>query len=666
VRGALGPGLAFLALSGLLSLLTPAFLDPTNLSNVLLQSAINAVLAAGMTFVILTGGIDLAIGSVRFFVAATEWLNTLPSHAPALIEEAAAIRASMEAFGTRAEATLSSLRNREGLLEFAGAIFGAASSLSGGFERTVVDAAQRQGERAANSLVRHFLTTPLPELAETVGEIIGTVVIELILLLFTEGIGNLITRLGEFARALAPLSRGVRAFTGVAIEVGRIITQIEHMIGVLMSRTVLRPVMPLLEALQPLLARMQRFAQRLIGVGEESTLALARAGSGAVGEVGSAARVVDRPPVPGTTPSRPASGVTTAAPTSVTTPSTPTRVAPPSEPPVPLSGVPRSRRPVRGATAEGTGEAFRYEYHPESPTPVVETRRARRGRPEHVESSVRGPREPLPAWQEEYIQSLVDDAADAGLLDHLVEAEMRATLAGDRAAIEAHLRARLADRSDDEVTNLFERLERSLDVASETVRATEGTGRGARSPSAEEELNASPEARAVGEDEVEVLSPRYANDRFDANMTEEDLAEIAQELFPNYRYDPATRGRITLHRGRPVAGRRRPPGSTIPDLYLRGGRASSGVPRRPPISLEAKNYFLGTEDVYEEFLLAVTRQARQRTLALPRTAEQHLLIDLRGQEVTRAFVEGLRRDLVARSGGILRFERIHFLPRSLE
>ena len=64
MRGALGPGLAFLALSGLLSLLTPAFLDPTNLSNVLLQSAINAVLAAGMTFVILTGGIDLAIGSV--------------------------------------------------------------------------------------------------------------------------------------------------------------------------------------------------------------------------------------------------------------------------------------------------------------------------------------------------------------------------------------------------------------------------------------------------------------------------------------------------------------------------------------------------------------------------------------------------------------------------
>ncbi|MBS2036101.1 substrate-binding domain-containing protein [bacterium] len=60
----IGPALAFLCLSALLSLLTPNFLQAANLTNVLLQSAINGVLAAGMTFVILTGGIDLAVGSV--------------------------------------------------------------------------------------------------------------------------------------------------------------------------------------------------------------------------------------------------------------------------------------------------------------------------------------------------------------------------------------------------------------------------------------------------------------------------------------------------------------------------------------------------------------------------------------------------------------------------
>ncbi|MBX3170782.1 MAG: substrate-binding domain-containing protein [Candidatus Eremiobacteraeota bacterium] len=59
-----GPAIAFICLSALLSLLTPDFLQTTNLTNVLLQSAINGVLAAGMTFVILTGGIDLAVGSI--------------------------------------------------------------------------------------------------------------------------------------------------------------------------------------------------------------------------------------------------------------------------------------------------------------------------------------------------------------------------------------------------------------------------------------------------------------------------------------------------------------------------------------------------------------------------------------------------------------------------
>ena len=41
-----------------------AFLTPGNLSNVLRQNAFIAILGAGMTFVILTGGIDLSVGSV--------------------------------------------------------------------------------------------------------------------------------------------------------------------------------------------------------------------------------------------------------------------------------------------------------------------------------------------------------------------------------------------------------------------------------------------------------------------------------------------------------------------------------------------------------------------------------------------------------------------------
>jgi len=48
----------------LFALLTPNFLNPNNLLNIARQASINIVLAAGMTFVILTGGIDLSVGSI--------------------------------------------------------------------------------------------------------------------------------------------------------------------------------------------------------------------------------------------------------------------------------------------------------------------------------------------------------------------------------------------------------------------------------------------------------------------------------------------------------------------------------------------------------------------------------------------------------------------------
>ena len=55
--------LAFAALCAVLSLLSPAFLTVPNAINVLRQISINGVLAIGVTFVILTGGIDLSLGS---------------------------------------------------------------------------------------------------------------------------------------------------------------------------------------------------------------------------------------------------------------------------------------------------------------------------------------------------------------------------------------------------------------------------------------------------------------------------------------------------------------------------------------------------------------------------------------------------------------------------
>jgi ribose transport system permease protein len=52
------------ALVTLLAVLSPYFLTVSNLMNVLEQTSINAVIAVGMTFVILSGGIDLSVGSL--------------------------------------------------------------------------------------------------------------------------------------------------------------------------------------------------------------------------------------------------------------------------------------------------------------------------------------------------------------------------------------------------------------------------------------------------------------------------------------------------------------------------------------------------------------------------------------------------------------------------
>jgi ribose transport system permease protein len=51
-------------LIGIVSILNPAFLSGKNILNILRQTSVNAIIAAGMTFVILTGGIDLSVGSI--------------------------------------------------------------------------------------------------------------------------------------------------------------------------------------------------------------------------------------------------------------------------------------------------------------------------------------------------------------------------------------------------------------------------------------------------------------------------------------------------------------------------------------------------------------------------------------------------------------------------
>lgn len=60
----MGPLIGLIILFIVIASLNGRFVSPSNLSNLLRQVSINALISFGMTFVILTGGIDLSVGSI--------------------------------------------------------------------------------------------------------------------------------------------------------------------------------------------------------------------------------------------------------------------------------------------------------------------------------------------------------------------------------------------------------------------------------------------------------------------------------------------------------------------------------------------------------------------------------------------------------------------------
>ncbi len=60
----MGPLIGLVVLFIIIASLNSSFLEIANLRNLLRQVSINAIIAFGMTFVILTGGIDLSVGSI--------------------------------------------------------------------------------------------------------------------------------------------------------------------------------------------------------------------------------------------------------------------------------------------------------------------------------------------------------------------------------------------------------------------------------------------------------------------------------------------------------------------------------------------------------------------------------------------------------------------------
>ncbi len=61
---------ATIGLGALLAVLSPAFLSLSNFQSILVQSSVTAIMAIGMAFIIMSGGIDISMGAILFFTSA--------------------------------------------------------------------------------------------------------------------------------------------------------------------------------------------------------------------------------------------------------------------------------------------------------------------------------------------------------------------------------------------------------------------------------------------------------------------------------------------------------------------------------------------------------------------------------------------------------------------
>lgn len=93
--GVFGILLAFVFICAALALTTPRFLTVSNLTIILTQVSINALLAFGVTFVIITGGIDLSLGSMVAVTGVSAALFAHPDTYPLMVPLGIALAAGV-------------------------------------------------------------------------------------------------------------------------------------------------------------------------------------------------------------------------------------------------------------------------------------------------------------------------------------------------------------------------------------------------------------------------------------------------------------------------------------------------------------------------------------------------------------------------------------------
>lgn len=231
----------------------------------------------------ITGLIDLAKLAIQLSVLPAQILTTAWTKRHELAEGATQLAQGMSDLGSKVSKFFAGLKSHP--IDTVKSLANWFSSLSG----DAIKAAEKGGRSAAHSLLAQ-LGKPLAELGETAGEIIGTVLINIVLLVFTEGIGNAIAQIaakvGELGSFLGKFGQVAEMLGAVVSKLGTLLETIGGWVAkaeaamAKVAEAVLKPIAPVLEEFGKLVSGLRTFLRKLLGVSEEAAASVTEQGLG--------------------------------------------------------------------------------------------------------------------------------------------------------------------------------------------------------------------------------------------------------------------------------------------------------------------------------------------------------------------------------------------------
>lgn len=201
-----------------------------------------------------------------------------------------------------------------------------------------------QADAKIEQFKESLFSTPWAKTGYDIGYAVGFTVVNILLLVFSGGVGTVLTRLGG---ALSEVGGALGKVGKLVVVVGRAIHFVEEAVNAVMS-IALKPLKPLLRALEPHFEALVKFLQKLFGIAEkESAEALAAAAktTAAVSKPKLPAPHLPSPHAPAPhAPAVHAPAVHAPAP-HAPAPSAPTVHAPAPHPPAPHAPAPHAQAP---------------------------------------------------------------------------------------------------------------------------------------------------------------------------------------------------------------------------------------------------------------------------------------------------------------------------------